>query len=261
MSADQKFKIDISEKFPHLPRAPIVEAIIEIRARAEGAWEEAAVRTHFEPKLSGYSYLDAQRIVEHQVQIQAGQAPKQLVRELGLKGVRFRSVDNRHIVQLNRNGLAFSRLQPYEDWGQLSSQAMRLWRTYLEFARVTEIERLGVRFINRIQLPPQEVEFEDYIRPGPQPPHGIELPFAGFMHYDTLTIPGYLYAINVIRTIQTPVDIQTHGLALILDIDAFTTQPFELSNGAIEQRLPEMRWLKNKVFLGSVTEKALKGFR
>ena len=83
MSADQKFKIDIGEKFPHLPGAPIVEAIIEIRTRAEGAWDETTMRSYFEPILSGYNYLDAQRIVEHQVQIQAGQVSKQLVRDLG----------------------------------------------------------------------------------------------------------------------------------------------------------------------------------
>jgi len=50
-------------------------------------------------------------------------------------------------------------------------------------------------------------------------------------------------------------------LALILDIDVFTTQPLELEQSMLVRRLLEMRWLKNKVFFGSVTEKALELFR
>jgi uncharacterized protein (TIGR04255 family) len=261
MSADQKFKIDISEKFPHLPHAPIVEAIIEIRARAEKGWEESAVRSYFEPKLSSYAYLDAQRFFEHQVKMQVGQAPEQTLKDLGLKGVRFQSTDKLHIVQLNRDGFAFSRLQPYADWDQLSKEAMRLCHIYLEFARPTEVQRIGVRFINRIQLSLGQVDLDDYIQRGPQPPRALDVPFAGFMHYDTLGIPGYSYAINVIRTIQVSPQPQKGGAALILDIDVFTTHPFDLSAGAVERRLPEMRWLKNKVFFGSVTDQTLKTFQ
>ena len=257
MSADQKFKIDISEKFPHLSRAPIVEAIMEIRARAEGTWEEAALRTHFEPKLSGYAYLDTQRLFQHQVKMQVGQPPEQIVKDLGLKGVRFQSTDKLHIVQLNRDGFAFSRLQPYADWGEVSKEAMRLWHIYLEFARPTEVQRIGVRFINRIQLSSREVDLDDYIQPSPQPPRALDVPFAGFMHYDTLAIPGSSYSVNVIRTIQVSPQPQTRGAALILDIDVFTTQPFDLSVGVVEQRLPEMRWLKNKVFFGTITQQVL----
>ena len=51
------------------------------------------------------------------------------------------------------------------------------------------------------------------------------------------------------------------GIALILDIDVFTTHGFELDDSVLERRLSEMRWLKNKVFFGSITEKAFEMFR
>ena len=76
-----------------------------------------------------------------------------------------------------------------------------------------------------------------------------------------LAVPGHPYAINVIRTIQQlngGVDV---GVALILDIDVFTTQGFDLDNTVRERRLLEMRWLKNKAFFGSITEKAFEMFR
>jgi hypothetical protein len=36
-------RINIQETFPHLNQAPIVEAAIDLRARAEASWEETAV--------------------------------------------------------------------------------------------------------------------------------------------------------------------------------------------------------------------------
>lgn len=84
------------------------------------------------------------------------------------------------------------------------------------------------------------------------------MPFLGFMHQDTLAVPNYPYAVNVIRTIHPPVAPGIPGLVLILDIDVFTTQAFELDRAAMRQRLLEMRWLKNKAFFGSVTSNALK---
>lgn len=89
----------------------------------------------------------------------------------------------------------------------------------------------------------------------------MKLPFRHFMHHDTLAVPGHPYSINVIRTIQLPPDSGSPGLALILDIDVFTTPEFRLDETMVVPRLTEMRWLKNKVFFGTVTDKALELFR
>lgn len=56
-----KLTINIEEQFQHLPRAPIVEAVIDIRARAVMVLEEALVKLQLEAKLNGYEFLDSQR--------------------------------------------------------------------------------------------------------------------------------------------------------------------------------------------------------
>ncbi len=89
----------------------------------------------------------------------------------------------------------------------------------------------------------------------------MELPLHGFMHKDTLGVPGHPYAINVIRTIQQLKDNMNGGVALIVNIDVFTTQAFDVDNTVLAEQLLEMRWLKNKAFFGSITKKSLKIFR
>ena len=261
MSTLQAVDIKLDEKFENLPHAPIVEAVIEIRARGSEALEETSLRTNIEPKLAGYVFLDSLREYQGEVKFEGGKLSSQQVQDIGWKGVRFRSTDEKHIAQFNRDGFVFSRLEPYLTWEELESEGRRLWNIYKDLAQPVDIQRLGLRFINRIKLPPGELLFEDYIQPAPTSPHGLELPFHGFMHKDTLAVPGHPYAINVIRTIQQLNGGMDGGVALILDIDVLTTQAFDLDNAVLAQRLLEMRWLKNKAFFGSITEKALKMFR
>ena len=54
---------------------------------------------------------------------------------------------------------------------------------------------------------------------------------------------------------------QLSGAAIVLDVDVFTAQPFELRDDKLQLYLAEMRNLKNKIFFGSITEKALQALR
>lgn len=263
MTTQATVEIKIDEAFEHFPKAPIVEAVIDIRARAAAAFEESSVRTYLEARLNGYSFLDSRREFRHELQLEVedGKPPSQKLHDLGWKGLRFRSADEKHMAQFNRDGFVFSRLEPYTDWQQLSSEGLKLWKVFKELAQPAEIHRIGLRFINRVLLPQGEIRFEDYMQPAPVSPVGMDLPFQGFMHHDTLAVPGHPYAITVIRTIQLPPHSGGLGVALILDIDVFTIQGFELDEAMLVHRLKEMRWLKNKVFVGSVTDKAREVFR
>ncbi|MDE3068090.1 MAG: TIGR04255 family protein [Verrucomicrobiota bacterium] len=254
-------KIDVTEQFKLLPKAPIVEAVIQIHARPEASWAENEIVGILRPKIPEYKKAVSRKQIRHQVKLNANQPPEAIEENLGWHGLVCQTEDGKHGVQFNRDGFIFHRFSPYQKWEQFFNEALRLWKIYLEIARPVEAQRIGLRFINKIDLPPKEVNFEDYIRPHPETPFDLELPFMSFFHQDTLAVPGYPYAINIIRTIQPPLNPQVEGLGLVVDIDAFTTQSFEIKDGMLEGRLTELRWLKNKAFFGSVTEKALELFQ
>lgn len=254
----QKIEINASEEFPHLPSAPIVEAVIDIRAKSSVNLDEAITREFLEPRLEDYNFLDSQHELSHQVTFGVDIPPQQTTKN-AWKGVRFRTADEKNIVQFNRDGFVYSRLAPYQNWTGFSSESLRLWQFFNEMAKPDEINRLGLRFINRIELPAGDGNFENYIRPAPQSPRGIELPFYGFLYQETLAVPGYPYAINLIRTIQPPQD--NGGFAVIIDIDVFTEVGVEFESSRIKEMLEQMRWLKNKLFFGSITDQALETFK
>jgi uncharacterized protein (TIGR04255 family) len=235
--------------------------VIEIRASVESPWEESDLRGQLKAKLPDYPKIFSQKEFRQETKVIAGQPPEQVFQDLGWKGLRFQTPDGRYIAQFNRDGFIFSRLQPYETWEKFKEEAMRLWDMHAEFAKSHEIQRLGVRFINRIALPVGEVHLDKYLIYPPQPPGRIDFQIMGFFHQDALLVEGHPYAINVVKTVQPPPGSGTDGGGLILDIDAFCTEPFKHDAGALEKRLAEMRWLKNRIFYSSLKEEVLESLK
>jgi uncharacterized protein (TIGR04255 family) len=261
MSLIADFKIDLTKIFPTLANAPIVEAALGIQARAERPWEASTVSQKIKATLPDYPKVASHNQFVQAIKLEPSKAPETMTQEMGWNGFRVQSEVEPHIAQFNRDGFIFSRLHPYETWERFLREALRLWQIYVGMAGPTQVQRISLRYINRIDLPLGDMEFEDYIQPAPQTPHKMNVPFYGFFHQDTLAVPGHDYSINIVRTIQQPADPRMRGLGLILDIMVMTMQPFALEEEALHRRLPEMRWLKNEVFYGSVTQKALDSFK
>ena len=107
--SQREMNIDVTEKFQHLPRAPIVEAVIEIRNRAETAWEEGVISNQLKPKLQDYPKVTSRSGIRHEVKLGVGQAPQATKHDLGWQGLWFQSADERQNAQFNRDGFLFSR--------------------------------------------------------------------------------------------------------------------------------------------------------
>lgn len=246
-----KADLSLHEQFPHLENAPIVEAVIEVRAQASTPWEEDSVSQKIKRAVPDYPNAHPLKAFRHELKVEAGQAPEQTVHDLGWRGLRCETEDKLQVVQFYRDSFVFSRLQPYENWDSFYAEAMRLWRIHQSIAKPEQVDRLGLRFINRIRVPQSKFELDDYLTVAPQPPKGTGYPFVSFLHQDLFQVPGRPYRVNMIKTIQ-----EAEGAWLILDIDVFTTQSLEVEQVEEPRYLREMRWLKNKFFFSSITEKA-----
>ncbi|MDQ6950426.1 MAG: TIGR04255 family protein [Mariprofundales bacterium] len=242
--------LNLDEQFPHLIHAPIVEAIVEVRTQAGIPWEENPVSEKIKKELSDYPDVQSLKMMQHELKVTAGQRPEQAVRDLGWRGLRCETEDKLQVAQFYRDGFTFSRLQPYENWDIFCKEAMRLWRCHQSIAKPEQVDRLGIRFINRIRAPQHPIELDDYLTAAPQAPAAIDFPFVSFLHQDSFQIPEHPYRVDVVKTVQ-----EMAGTWLILDIDVFTTQPIDANKLEDLPYLREMRWLKNKFFFSSITEK------
>src|SRR3954468_18617711 len=167
--------------YPHLSRAPITEALIDIRVTLPGTFGLADL----EPYCSAVSdqYPDRRVRQQWKTQLQITKespsaSPKQI--ETRTVGYLLSSKDRTQVIQARLDGFAFSRLPPYTEWTAVRREALRLWRLYVELLKPVKVSRLAVRYINRLPLP-SPVDFKDFVLTGPEIAPGLPQQLAGFL--------------------------------------------------------------------------------
>jgi uncharacterized protein (TIGR04255 family) len=244
MTRPPRFQIDLTEQFPTLRHAPIVEAVIQFNAPPRTVIEPPALRKVLEEQCYGYSVSD-------QVQFEAGLTGSPGSMEVRQKtqwdGFRLTSEDGKHICQWKRNCLVFSRLQPYVSWHQFMEVALPFWRLYEKTGEPQLIEGIGVRFIS--QIPLREGERPSmFVQKVPLPLKGLGLRSESFFHQDTIPVRGYPFEVRLMRAMQPAAEASGCRQQLIIDIDVSTTVAVTLDE--LESTLEQMRYIKNKVFFG-----------
>ncbi|MBI4658309.1 MAG: TIGR04255 family protein [Verrucomicrobia bacterium] len=68
-------------------------------------------------------------------------------------GYLFVSKADGKIVQARRDGFTFNKLRPYSNWETFSAEAKELWERYVALARPSSVQRVALKYLNRIALP------------------------------------------------------------------------------------------------------------
>ncbi len=63
------------------------------------------------------------------------------------------SEDEVKLVQFRLDGFTFNRSKPYTSWEQVFPEAFGLWKEYVSLAAPEFVNRIAVRYINRLDLP------------------------------------------------------------------------------------------------------------
>jgi len=241
--------------FPHLNNAPITEAIIDFRVRLPANFDLSRLKQAHTQIQDRYPQLDEQRIIEEELQHTPGQPPKFTVRDQGIVGYFFRSEDQKNLAQFRRNGFTFNRLKPYTSWDQVFPEACRLWQIYTTVARPEEISRIAVRFINRLLLPLPSLEFSDYLTAPPALPKGVPQSVSSFLSRVVIHDPETSLNANVVQALEPLLNEQY--VSMILDLDVYKPDVSQLTPETVLGHFAKLREMKNRIFFGSLTQRAV----
>jgi len=247
-----------SQEYEHLPKAPIVEAVVDWRSKLSTGFNISRLKEEAQKVLAPrYRFLDELRGFEFG--IQTGLAPQVGSHDLGVHGYRFRSEDERQIATLKREGFSFSRLKPYTQWSEVFAEAERLWKIYVGISGPEEVSRVAVRYINRILLPLPISDFGRYLRaPLPIPPDIPEL-ITSFLFRSILQDPATGVAVNLTQVVEGQPD--GGQLPFILDIDAYIMKNMEPNAPEVTGIFATLREAKNRLFFASLTDETIHMFR
>ena len=231
-------------------QAPITEAIIEIR------YDQPMPRDDLDrlrDRLSDqYEFCDPITHVGVTVDPHRAQAKF----DGSKQGFRLSSSDRADILMITSGAMICSRLAPYQGWEKFRPRAYHNWAVWKRVVEYRLVSRIGVRYINRIDIPmngKRLIRVEDYLTVNPAYPESDFMPgLSGF----TMQLTGQLGVADltlVLNSGAVPSPLVDH-FSLLLDIDVLRLQSAPQRDEEIWEMIDLLRIQKNHIFESCVTD-------
>lgn len=190
--------------------APIEEALCEFRFAAGPEWN-LTIPGRLHAKVSQrYSGAPRQQnVLNANVAVPDGGAPSVAMNQ-SFARIQFPTADGTKMLSVGHDMLAVHTLRPYDGWNQFKPRIVEALAAYTDVAEPTGLLRLGVRYINRIELPSDD--FDQFFVAAPHKIDGFPQTMTGFFHRTE-----YLYE-NQVKALVTFATMETNRI-LLLDID------------------------------------------
>jgi uncharacterized protein (TIGR04255 family) len=243
----------------YLEHAPIIEAVIDFRAKLPGNFDTSQLRAAALKIRDEYPTTEERNSFQAMVQLDP-RKPTVSTQPPKFFGLFLKAPDQKQIAQFRVDGFAFSRLQPYTRWQEVVKEASRLWQVYTADCSPIAVTRIAVRYINRMEIPYGQFELSDYLTAPPAVPPDLAFPsvMTGYSHRILITNQERGLNATIIQASE-PVN-ELDKSILILDIDAYKSGEFNI-DGSLFSILEELRNMKNDIFFKSITEKTVELFK
>lgn len=254
-------------RFPRLANSPILESVLHIRCGLDVLFLNGNDTVTRLTKVLAPSNLHhvgpiKQLKIEQTIGKLLPDEPKAIESYLG---ERFESNDKKQIVQVFRDGISVSWMNPYPDWDSFSRLALASWRNLQTVAGgVPSIVRIGLRAINRIILVDGMSSIDRYFIGG----HARQLRdgypgtlvCSGFLSCDSVFDPDNKVSANITRTIQPPMASSKGCPVLLYDIDTFVLPSASMTSEEVEEKIQCLHSFRNRIFFSEMSQKAIEEF-
>jgi uncharacterized protein (TIGR04255 family) len=138
---------------------PIQEAICEFHFDESASWDST---------YPGLVYSEIQDAFPRKRSAAARgiEAEANTLRVRSEERTRFFREDEKALIQIGPQFLSANRLAPYESWGEFSEIIRTGYTAYRELVKPTGIERMSLRYVNRIQIEEEELDLSEYFNLG-----------------------------------------------------------------------------------------------
>lgn len=247
------------DKWPLLKNAPITEAVIELQFGEDSKVSLDVIEKVLKNLKPDFPLQNEKRNSIIRANIKESGAETEVYDE-GVVGYVARSKDGKKVITLLKDRFAFSQLAPYSRWEVLESDALLVWNVFVEIAEVNFIGRVGLRFINRIELELPFEDFSDFLVSAPIVPEGLP---QGFMNFEQrVVIPNpEIRAIAIVNQSMESFRAESKVVSVVLDIDVGKRIESELEIEELQKILSTLRDYKNEVFFRNITEKVVEMYQ
>ena len=210
-------------------KPPLIEALCEFQF-AEGDWDWTIPGLVYQQIETQFPIKRQASTVEFEVQADPDQVSQRL--RGGPGRMQFVRADETALVQVGPHLLVINQLRSYPRWSEFKPLVLDTFEVYRKVAGPTGFRRIGIRYINHIQVPTSEVGLSTYFNFWPRLPAPIVSdPIRALLLRVDLAQESYLG--HLVMTLATAPNDGQGGSALILDLDFATTSTQEIALDAV----------------------------
>lgn len=230
---------------------PVIEAVCEFRLPPEIKWDLTVPGFIYEKVKDEFPHKE-QRLFQEVELKQSPQGVEQLVhsRERAL----FLTNDRRIFIQVGFRLLAINCLKPYPTWDKFKSYIEAAFKSLLDTIEILNLQRIGLRYINRIEIinPGHSFKLADYF--DFRPFLGTKLPkdISGFAIRCVLPFPKTQAECNLQLTTAVPE--KPSNCAFILDLDYYLSQVQIIASNDALAWIEEAHTNLEEIFEGCITD-------
>lgn len=237
------------------PNAPIVEAVFDIKVSNTIIINPSTFEQYAKNELKEFPIINKRQNVN--VRIDNRQGTGQIGKTTNLLGYIFSNIQGNRKVQFRLDGYSFNMLRPYSNWNEFSSAAFSYLEKYIALAKPLLITRIGLRYINRVDLPYENQAFENYIKYLPPVPAGLPKKFEKYFFQMQIPADDNLSKAVISQTFEQE---KNGRIPFIIDIDVFQDERIKATD-SLSERFDNLRDLKNRIFEDLVTEECKQLFK
>lgn len=242
---------------PSYSKPPITEAIIQIHFK-ESVNSEPIDKVVKKFSLIYTNHKDLKNIsLKVNLDTEASKANTDTNENIGHL---FASDDFTQQLSIWENNIANSQLAPYTGWDNFINRFQRDFSTWKKIVGFKEIKHIGVRYINRIDMPSESgiVEHETYLNLYPAVPRIISPIFNQAVQVMS-ELPDIKSVVRINSAmVQSPLP---EHISIIIDQDIIRTFEPPQNEESILEYLNEVRHKKNDIFESCITDRARELFK
>jgi len=232
--------------------SPIIEAVCEIQFEEHSPWDGTTPGLVYEKVKSMFPI----RRQATRITLGVTATSEEVGPQLGtIQLTQFFRKDEKALIQVGPNVLSINVLKPYPSWRKFLPLINKGLTAYLDVAEPQSIQRIGLRYINHINISSQSIKLEDYFefRPfvGPNLPQdygafglGIQIPYQDSK--DMLSLQ--------IGSLPNP-NISVDQATLILSLDYYLLKPKSINLEEISSWVETAHTNIEDVFEACITQK------
>lgn len=232
---------------------PLIEAVCEFQFEPSQPWDWTIPGLVYDKVKKDFPKKKQQNVIEMEAHVEHDELMPS-IKKGSVARLQFLREDETALLQVGSNLFVVNHLRPYPTWEMFREMIKDGLAIYRDVANPKALKRIGLRYINRLEIPESQVEIEDYIRAVPTIPEPVPQVFATWIQ--RVEIPfedsnGLMIMQSGLLKHEEP-----NKVVFLLDLDFITLNVQEVKLENVTDWLEQAHDAVEKTFEVCITDKS-----